>query len=446
MAISKHLTTHKTEMAVMHRVVVTGLGVLSPNGHGLSQFESALREGRSGIRYVPKLKELGFGCQVAGVPEEVEELAQEYFHPNLLALMNPHTVYAGIAALDCWRDAGFAYSDPKSEFVDDNTGAIIGNGMGPTETIADILGPLTTAGDVRRLGSSLAERTMCSSAAARLAGILGLGGEVSMVSSACATGTQVIVEGWRKLRAGLHDRMLVGAAEGPSHYNWAPFDSMRVLQRRFNDQPERASRPLSASSNGFVPASGSAMLMLETLESALKRNARIYCEVLGGAVTCGGHREGGSMTLGNPRSAQRCIRMALKAADVTGPDIDGINGHLTGTGGDAREIANWTAALGVTPDRFPMINSTLSLTGHSLGAAGAISSVGAVLQLERGFFHPSKNCEDLHPDLEGIAHSIPQTAIARRTQLMAKAAFGFGDVNACVVFKAWNERNGESHV
>ena len=212
---------------------------------------------------------------------------------------------------------------------------------------------------------------------------------------------------------------------------------MRVLTRQSNDRPEAASRPMSATASGFVPSSGAGLMMVESLASARARGARIHAEILGGHVNCGGQRGGGSMTAPNPEGAKRCVHAALACAGI-GPDaIDAINGHLTATMADPLEVATWQRALGRPPGRFPLINSTKSLIGHGLGAAGGIESVATVLQLDRGFLHGSINCEDLHPELAAYAASIPHETIAAAPRVIAKASFGFGDVNGCLIFRRW---------
>ena len=232
--------------------------------------------------------------------------------------------------------------------------------------------------------------------------------------------------------------MLAGGSEGATPYIWAGFDSMRVIARKFNDQPEKGSRPMSASANGFVPGAGAGVLVLEDLETALNRGARIYAEILGGHVNSGGQRNGGSMTAPNPEGVQRCIRSALVDADTTPDEIDAINGHLTATFADPGEIKNWSQALKREPQDFPYINSTKSMIGHCLGAAGAIESVAVVLQLHGGFLHPSINCEDVHPEIEAYADKIPHTVKEfPELKIIAKACFGFGDVNSCLIFKKW---------
>jgi 3-oxoacyl-(acyl-carrier-protein) synthase len=195
---------------------------------------------------------------------------------------------------------------------------------------------------------------------------------------------------------------------------------------------------MSASAAGFVPAAGAGILLLESLDSARERGARIRAEVLGGAVNCGGHRTGGSMTAPNPDGVRRCIRAALGDAHVPPQKIDAINGHLTATGADPRELAAWASALECGPERFPAITATKSLIGHGLGAAGAIESVACVLMLEGGFLHAAINCDDVHPEIAPFAASIPHAARTMSgLETIIKAGFGFGDVNACLVLGKW---------
>jgi 3-oxoacyl-(acyl-carrier-protein) synthase len=416
------------------RVVVTGMGVVAANAHGLEAFEQALREGRSGIRFQQKLSDLGFACQVAGVPEIDDAVRQRYFSEETLRALNSSMVYASIAAVDCWRDAGFAVPEQGSDEVDWETGAIVGTGIGGIDTVGDWVVPKVNEGKVRRLGSTSVEQTMASSVSACVGGLLALGGQVTTNSSACTTGTEAIVDAFHKVRAGRATRVIAGGAEGSSHYIWAGFDAMRVLARQSNDRPEAASRPMSATAAGFIPSSGAGLLMVESLSSARARGARIYAEILGGHVNCGGQRGGGSMTAPNPEGAKRCVLAALAVAGIGPERIDAINGHLTATMADPLEVGTWARALCRRPEEFPWINSTKSLIGHALGAAGGIESVAVVLQISRGFIHGSLNCEDVHPDIAPFAGSIPHRTIDAAPRVVAKASFGFGDVNGCLVF------------
>lgn len=417
------------------RVVITGMGVVAPNGHGLSHYENALRKGESGIRHHEHLAAHKFACQVGGIPQISDAVKHEYLTEESLLAMNEAMIYGAIAAIDCWNDAGL----PKpADEVDWDTGAIIGTGISGLDTIGEKLVPVTNAGRVRRLGSTMVEQVMTSSSSANIGGLLGLGGQVTTNSSACTTGTEAIVNGYLTIKNGRSKRVMVGGTEGSSMYSWAGFDAMRVLSRSYNDDPGKASRPMSATAAGFVPGSGAGILMLESLSSAQQRGVHIYAEVLGVDVNCGGQRNGGSTTFPNPVGVQRCIKSAIKMADIDASEVDLINGHLTATMADPYEVKNWQQALGRPAEQMPLINSTKSLVGHALGAAGGIECVAAVLQLDQGFVHGSINCEDLHEELLPYANSIVHNTQESSAKILAKASFGFGDVNACVVFKKHN--------
>jgi 3-oxoacyl-(acyl-carrier-protein) synthase len=422
----------------MRRVVVTGIGVVAPNGLGVEAYAAALAAGRSGVRVVPELQALGFGCHVAGVPDGVDARCAATFDADDLLAMNSNHRFACLAALEAWEDAGLRRPERGDDAVDWDTGAVLGTGIGGMDTIGERVVPLTDAGKLRRLGGTAVEQVMASGISARIAGLLALGNQVTTNSSACSTGTEAIIEGLERIRSGRAERMLCGGSEGVSRYIWAGFDAMRVLTRASNDAPTRASRPMSASAAGFVPAAGAGVLVLESLEHARKRGARIRAEVLGGAVNCGGHRGGGSMTAPNPDGVRRCIRAALADARVTPDAVDAINGHLTATGADVREVHAWTAALERTPRTLPPITATKSMIGHALGAAGGVEGVASVLMVENGYLHPALNCEDVHPELAEFDDAIPRTRRDRPDlRTLVKASFGFGDVNACLVLGKW---------
>ncbi len=423
------------------RVVVTGMGVAAPNAHGLINFEQALREGRSGIRFIPLLRELNFSCQIAGVPENFDEIRNEYFDHEKLLSINDNIGYASVSAVDAWIDAGFKIPDSDDDTVDWDTGVIAGSGIGGMDTIAHTVVPMINEGKVRRMGSRIVEQVMNSGTSGRIGGLIAAGNQVTSNSSACSTGNEAIIEAVGRIRLGLARRMVAGGSEGASPYIWGGFDAMRVICRKYNDDPAAGSRPMSASACGFVPGSGGAMLVLEDLETAQLRGARIYAEVLGGHVNSGGQRMGGSMTAPNPEGVKRCILAAIADAGIDPAEIDAINGHLTATYADPYEIKNWAAALGRSPENFPFINSTKSLIGHCLGAAGAIECVATILQIHKGFLHPSINSADVHPDIVQYADKIPQKCMNYpQLRIIAKAGFGFGDVNSCLIFKKWEEK------
>jgi 3-oxoacyl-(acyl-carrier-protein) synthase len=423
----------------MRRVVITGLGVIAPNGNGLSSFTENLKSGKSGIRFIQKLKDFQFRCQIGGVPQNLEELKRSLFSEEDLLTMNESLTLAAIAGLECWLDAHLP--DPKStpNHIYEDTGAVIGVGMCGMDTISDCVVPMINEGKVKRLGGSIVENVMASGPSAKLCSFLGLGGQVTTNSSACVTGTEAIVDAYFKIKEGRINRALAGGVEGSSPYMWGGFDSMKVLQKNFNDHPEKGSRPLSATTAGFVPGAGAGILMLEELETALLRGAPIYAEILGVEVNSGGQRLGGSMTAPGPAGVERCIKKALERAKITPQEIDFVNGHLTGTFADPHEIRNLTTALQLSPTEFPLIQSTKSMIGHALGAAGGIECVATILQLHEGFIHGSINCEDLHPELLEYREKIPQKTLYTKANIAMKVGFGFGDVNSCIIFKKWNE-------
>lgn len=421
-----------------NRVVITGMGVVSPNANSVPDFENALRNGESGIQSIPTLDAFNFGCRIGGVPRDFEPVLKTHFTETDISNFTETMGYAMVAAADAWADAGLAPAADQDD-ADWNTGAIIGTGVSDVETIGEKVIPMVTSGKVRRLGSRIVEQVMASSLSARVGGMLGLGNQVTSNSSACNTGAEAIVEAAWRIRCGRADRMLAGGAEGSSPFSWAGFDAMRVLARQFNAEPQRGSRPMSASACGFVPGSGAGVLILENIDTAIDRGAKIYAEIIGGHVNSGGQRGGGTMTAPNPTGVQLCIKEAIRDAAIAAGDVDAINGHLTATMADPNEIKNWSAALGRGGADFPYINSTKSMIGHCLGAAGAIETIAAVIELDKGFIHPSLNCEDIHPEIEAFSDKIVRTTMdCQGLNILAKASFGFGDVNSCLILKKWN--------
>lgn len=420
------------------RVVITGLGVVSPNGVGIEAFLQAIKAGKSGIEFYPELKELGFSCCIGGIPEVSEELKREYFTELQLRGFNSSGIlYGCMAGMDAWKDAGLSIN----EETDYDSGTIFGTGTSGVDKFREAIYKLDNK-KVRRLGSTVVAQTMASGVSAYLGGILGLGNQVTTNSSACTTGTEAILMGYDRIKSGRAMRMLVGSSSDHGAYLWGGFDAMRVLTYKHNDSPEQGSRPMSATASGFVPGSGAGAMVLESLESALERGAPIYGEVLGGDVNSGGQRKEGSMTAPNSEAVQRCIRKAVENAGIQPTDIDTINGHLTATIKDFTEIENWSQALNLSGDQFPYINSLKSMVGHCLAAAGAVESVACILQLKHNFIFPNINCEDLKEDIAGLIprEKIPQKLIEKDIHIIAKASFGFGDVNGCLIFKKYQEK------
>ena len=422
-----------------NRVVITGIGVVAPNGVGVADFTKAIKAGTSGITFHKSLKDKGFSCCIGGIPTVSEEKKATYLSPLQLRGFNSTSIlYGCMAGIDAWKDAGFKV-DENSD-LDHDSGLIFGTGTSGIEKFREAIYKIDDQ-KVRRLGSTSVVQTMASGISAYLGGLLGLGNQVTTNSSACTTGTEALLMGFERIKNGKAKRMLVGSSSDSSLYTWGGFDAMRVMSYKHNDSPEKGSRPMSETAAGFVPGSGAGALVLESLESALERKATIYAEVLGGDINSGGQRNGGTLTAPNSDAVQRCITNALVDAQISSNEIDLINGHLTATSKDALEIENWTKALQRKGTQFPYINSLKSMVGHCLAAAGAIESVASVIQLKEQFMFPNINCENIHPEISALIarEKVPQKAIEKKINIIAKASFGFGDVNACVIFKEYSK-------
>lgn len=431
------------------RVVVTGMGVVSPNGVGLPAYRAALKAGRSGITWHEQLKTLNFACQIGGAPPLEEEDILKVIPQTDYHKLSEGMIYAALAAVECARSSGMQVDLLKgyqSTPVDWDTGAFIGCGVGGMDTIFEELAPVMAEAEAQEpgrgtapMGTDIVPKVMGSSVSVAVGKFLGLGGQTTTNSSACNTGTEAIFEGYKHIQLGYAESMFVGGAEG-SHYGvWSGFDAMRdVLCSKYNDMPAKGSQPMGAGACGFVPAGGAAVLRLETLESAQKRGAAIICELLAAFCNSGGQRDGGTMTFPNPDGVSRCIQRVLKDSGVNPAALSLINGHLTSTAADPREVGSWIKALELPLDRFPLIQSTKSMIGHTLGAAGALEAVAAIDQLSQGYVHPSINSETVHPEIQKVAASIPHVMIEKRLEHVIKASFGFGDVNGCLLFKRWD--------
>ena len=421
------------------RVVITGLGVCAPNGVGLTDFTQSLLEGKSGIRHQPILEKLGFGCQIAGEPLVKDNLIDNYFTPlERRGLNATGIVYGVIAGVDAWKDAGLKKNETEEPSWD--RGILFGTGILGVDKFREAI-HLIDEGNVRRLGSTSVIQTMASGISAYIGGLLGCGNQVTTNSAACTTGTEGIIMAYDRISQGKAEIMLTGSCSDSGPYVWGGFDAMRILPRAYNDNPSQASRPMSASASGFVPGSGAGALILESLESAQKRGAHIYAEVLGGEINSGGQLGEGSMTAPNSIAVQRCIRNAILNSGIEASEVDVINGHLTATAKDALEIENWSMALNRSGKDFPFVNSFKGSIGHCLAAAGSIESVATILQFQEKVVFKNVNCDDIHTQIQSLISEdcIPRKTISYTPRIIAKASFGFGDVNACVIFKAYSD-------
>jgi 3-oxoacyl-(acyl-carrier-protein) synthase len=423
------------------RVVITGIGIVAPNGVGKEAFLTALQNGTSGIKFDSQLADLKFSCTVSGKPELSAAYISTFFTDLELRNFNASGIlYGVIAGMQAWKDAGLTIT--ASESPDWDSGTIFGSGTSGIEKFRESIYKIDDL-QTRRLGSTVVAQTMNSGVSAFLAGKLGLGNQVTTNSSACTTGTESLLMAFERVQSGKAIRMLAGSTSDSGPYIWAGFDAMKVCTFKHNGNPESASRPMSETASGFVPSSGAGAFVVEDLETALARNAVIYAEILGGNVNSGGQRGSGTMTAPNAEAVQNCIQYAIRDAEIDFTAIDVINGHLTATSKDALEIENWCKALNRFGTDFPYINSLKGMVGHCLSAAGSVELVASILQIKHQFIFPSINCGDLNPAILALISKdkIPQKTLYQPINILAKASFGFGDVNGCVILKKYNHES-----
>ena len=329
--------------------------------------------------------------------------------------------------MDAWKDAGLSIEN--NENPDWDSGTIFGTGTSGIEKFRESIYKIDDF-QTRRLGSTVVAQTMNSGISAYLAGKLGLGNQVSTNSSACTTGTESILMGYDRIISGQANRMLIGSTSDSGPYIWAGFDAMKVCTFKHNESPEKGSRPMSATASGFVPGSGAGALLLEDLESALARGARIYGEVLGGGMAAdayhltGTHPEGEGAFLG--------MQEAIHDAGITTKDINYINAHATSTPlGDKSELIAIKRLFGANPTLN--ISATKSMTGHLLGAAGAIEAIACVLATLHDTIPPTINTQEVDPDFVNDFDYTLQKAQHKIVNYALSNTFGFGGHIASVV-------------
>ena len=422
-----------------HRVVITGMGVVSPNAIGKEDFLIALKNMTSGITHHQALKDLKISCEIGGEPALPEEFIRSRISKlHFKTTSNKSVIYSLIAGMEAFQDAQLTINEDVPDY---DMGIIFGNGAPTMDDFVLEKMNFIDQKNNRKSGSRTIVQSMSNGSAAYLNEVIGCGNYISSNSSACSTGTNSILEGFNLIQSGRAARMLCGSTEGNKRYIWGTFDAMRVLCTDSNHAPTTGSRPMSSTSSGFVPGSGAGALILESLESAQKRDVPIYAEVLGGHTNSGGLRGSGSMTAPNNEAVQRCIQSAIKNSGLQATDIDLISGHLTSTKADPIEINNWIEAMQLPKERLPFINTPKSMLGHCIAAAGSLEVIACVLQLKHQFVHGNLNIEELHPAIKELypPDKIPRKSIDFPIDVIIKANFGFGDVNSCVTLKKWNE-------
>ncbi len=405
----------------MRRVVVTGLGIVSPIGNDPQSVSAALRNGTSGLSSVPEYIEKDFRSHVAGVPQiDLEAVIDR----KLKRFMGDAAAYAYVAMRDAIADAGLDDALVRHP----RTGVIAGSG-GASARWQIETGDLQRSKGSRKVGAFLVPRTMCSTVSASLATAFGIQGVSYSICAACATSAHCIGAAADLIRHGAQDIVIAGGGEELHWGMSVQFDGMGALSSAYNDTPQRASRPYDAHRDGFVIAAGGGMLVLEDYEHAKARGAHIHAELVGYGVTS----DGADMVAPNGEGAVRCMRMALAGFAADGKPVDTIdylNTHGTSTPlGDITEVQ---AVREVFGDAMPPMSSTKALTGHSLGAASVHEAIYSLLMLRDGFIAASANIETLDPRAEGFP-IVRETRDAALRTVMSNS-FGFGGTNAALVF------------
>ena len=406
----------------MRRVVVTGLGIVSPIGNDPQSVSAALRNGTSGLFNVPEYAEKGFRSHVAGVPQiDLDAVIDRKFK----RFMGDAAAYAYVAMRDAIADAGL----DEAQVRNPRTGVIAGSG-GASARWQIETGDLQRTKGSRKVGAFLVPRTMCSTVSASLATAFGIQGVSYTISAACATSAHCIGAAADMIRHGAQDIVIAGGGEELHWGMSVQFDGMGALSSAYNDTPQRASRPYDEHRDGFVIAAGGGMLVLEDYEHAKARGAHIHAELVGYGVTS----DGADMVAPNGEGAVRCMRMALGGFAADGEPvgtIDYLNTHGTSTPlGDIIEVEAVREAFG---DAMPPMSSTKALTGHSLGAASVHEAIYSILMMRDGFMAASANIETLDPRVEGFP-IVRETREASLRTVMSNS-FGFGGTNAALVFR-----------
>ena len=405
----------------MRRVVVTGLGVVSSIGNDASEVQASLRDAKSGISFSESFAEHGFRCHVWGEPTlDPAPLIDR----RALRFLAKGGQWNHVAMDQAIADAGLGENDITNE----RTGIVMGSGGPSTTVIMDAADITRKNGSPKRIGPFAVPKGMSSTASATLATWFKIHGVNYSISSACSTSAHCIGNGYELIQWGKQDMIFAGGHED-LHWSMSNlFDAMGAMSSKFNDRPAVASRAYDVDRDGFVIAGGAGVLVLEELEHAKARGAKIYAEIVGYGATSDGY----DMVAPSGEGAVRCMRQAL--ATVSGP-VDYINTHGTSTPvGDSREMAAIREVFGET---MPHISSTKSLTGHSLGAAGVQESIYSILMMQGGFIGQSAHIETLDPEFEGMPIVRKRIDNAKIDTVLSNS-FGFGGTNATLVFQRYS--------
>ena len=399
----------------MRRVVITGLGIVSSLGNNKDEVKSSLYNASSGISFDQSQKEMGFRSQVSG---QIDLNLEETIERKFLRFMGDGASYNYIAMNEAIEDSRLN----EDEISNNMTGLIMGSGGPSTKSLLRAF-DITREKGPKKIGPTSVPKVMCSTNSATLSTYFKIKGINYSISSACSTSAHCIGNAYEIIQMGKQDRIFAGGGEELDWTLSALFDAMPALSSKYNDQPSKSSRAFDKHRDGFVIAGGGGVVVLEDLETAVKRNAKIYAEIVGYGATSDGH----DMVQPSGEGAERCMIMAKKDIEK----IDYINAHGTST--PVGDIAELKAIKKVFKDDLPLISSTKSLSGHSLGAAGVHESIYTLLMMNNNFVSESANIDEL--DDEAIGMNILTSRHDEKIDTAMSNSFGFGGTNASLVFK-----------
>ncbi len=407
----------------MKRVVITGVGVVSPFGYGTKSLMEGLEENRSAVRYMEGWDVYKGMRSHVGAPSEMKD--EKKIPREKRRSMGILSIYAVQAAEQALADAGIAFADiPRLR-----TGCVVGSTMGSAKSITEVFETMLPDRDLGKLGSSLFFQCMSHTAAANVAQYLELNGYIMSTSAACASALHALGTGYDLIRTGRQDIMLCGGAEELHPTVTGSFDVLFATSSAYNQTPDRTPRPFDRDRDGLVCGDGSGILVLEGLDRALARNARIYAEIVGYSTS----GNGAHLSQSNKASMVRCMSDALQEARSLPEDVDYINAHATATlQGDKEEAEAIRELFG---DSVP-VSSLKGHIGHTLGASGAIELIASLLMMEKSVIYPTRNLENVDPDCRGIMHvmeSMPKDIL-----LILKNGFAFGGINATLACRRYD--------
>ncbi|QES90280.1 beta-ketoacyl synthase N-terminal-like domain-containing protein [Rhizosphaericola mali] len=430
------------------RVVITGIGVVAPNGVNKSLFLDALKKGKTNFKKISNASKLGLGCEYAAIPELSQEAIDNFCKKyRLVKIRSSAVIYGCMAGMEAWLDAGLEVSEKSTGEPLWNAGCIFNSSCGGVEAFAYNY-KLAKAGDFKKMGGRVAQQAMNSGISAYMGGILGLGNQVTTYASESNSGTESIINAYNRIKWGLGEIMLAGSTESSSEYVFGLYDTTQrednshtTIETKNLTSEEIAMHCFEENAPGGIYGAGAGALVLESLESAINRGAKIYAEILGTNLNSGGQRNDKGLLGLDEHSLEYCIKNTIKKAKINPAIIDLVAGSYPSDDYCQKiEFAATRKALQLTNKSLPYFNTTKSLIGACLAASGAIEAVAAILELNNNFIHGTPRIGDISLDIltHLSASKIPSKMIRKKDlSTILHVNYGVGDVYSSYILKKW---------